>query len=1777
MGFWLAVQIGIVLFNVGYGAYTYYSAKKEQAAAKGFDPFSLPRATEGDAVPKVYGTVRLDSVNLVAFADAEGSPNTVDDVGLEYGMDARLILCLSNDRIDAPGTHRASFIKLFVGDKEVTGWQGGFVGIPEAEGCTRFAVNDEDVLGGNVLGGGGRLAGNLLFYDGSWNQEIPAIDGYDPGGVTNTPNYRGFVGIKLRSFFVGLSPNLAPLSPVVFNPITIPGFESTSGPVGMGDVNPAAVLYDLLTSGWGGVGNEPILVDADSFAAAAAVLQDEQHGISLKVSASSAARAVIEQVLKQIDAVLYEDPVTRRYVLSLIREDYVVEDLPVFDQSNIVTDPAMPQTMWEGAVNEVRVMFTDANRGWKTMPSLAHDLALINASGGRRRTAEIHLPGVTSAALAYTLAQRHLNYLARPLAKLELTVNRAGYDLVPGQPFVFTYPHWLDANGVAFTGVFRVEQPSTGTLEDGRVTFVATQDRFAIGGRVFDPPGDEISEPAPTPDPIIVRTITEAPRWIQLKQYELGLLANVDAQRSYTLATPEGSDSRYKVQASINGGAEVQDAPARPFPGTFEVDLAYARTISAYDTTTGLRIRNVAGWTPTAATPAEIATQGANLILVAHAHGHEILSFETATPDGNYYILGNVGRGCLDTVPADLAAGDAGYLLPGSYAGGAIGTLALVHGADVVTHTQAAAGSTWVPSDDSPEDAFTARSRTLLPYPGANLTLNGSKTPAAIEEGGVDVAWQFRDRLRTTITRGDATNEALETGTAYAAVAVNGDPVTPGDEVLLESGAGPTLTDVPLGAAGHGLLEVGVRTELPGALPDGTTPTLYNWQTPLLSVQAHHWRNLLINGDFADGLTGWETVSGTPSVVTGGAAGTYLTGSGGTVIIRQDVPVSGYLPKNYGSLLDFDAANLGDAGDTVTVQVQSLSAAGVVLATQSYGASDPGTNWTAQTVEHTDLHDDTATLRVQIVLTPVGEDFTPDVGVKHLRLRLGQYSAQLLVNGSFEASIATGWTESLGTWQALTATKFDGSNYVRPNDGAAAQLRQDVAIPTGFEGSVAILEGARMNDAADDTGTITLAARDGSGALATSQSATEAITPTNTWARRRVVIEPVPAATTTLRVQLDAARVTGTPLNACFDALRLRCFKALDPDVEIEIDFSERAEQALPRTVFEWKAAFPDVTPPDYAIFDGGVVGRLGVEPLMEADTGILTAGDGVKVVQAEPKRSSTTGYENPARADRDVHTSPTGTAFANWGLGDPFSALTFFKVNELPWTSTACGLLGRIVDGVGWGLGLDDDGKPAARIIGADGQVDIVGGSETADGSLHGVGFTHDPLNDEAFVVDASGIYIGFPSAAGEFRAPAPGRFRLLRATDDTALDLGIPLPGQLVRGYLWRRTVSTADMQAVIQYAEHLAAWGTITTTTRGGSIACVVGTDDDGVIVETFGPGRLAQALHEDTGRLGLVSMPDVTNLAPATFDGTWLLEDATVELAAARDPRGYKEAAALTDDGGGYYILGSLALGAAGVRHVAWFARASAAASGVPVLLRNNTGSTVASTTVDLATTWQRFTWSPTWTGATSGVGQVAFGADAGATVYLSPIVLVSSSTRAPAPGTVPIGAPGATISTVAPSPTSQFNREGEIEIEAMHADQDGTLVNVANNSNSNDRRLIRWNETSGSHDLEAEHWNGSGASDTAAELAGTTIDEAQPYVARLRWNRAGLVDGLASAFTALRAEQPAGTLVAQDAGRVVTFTASTTPIDVLELGHNDGSDVLAGLIFGVTLRAREEKF
>jgi hypothetical protein len=709
----------------------------EDARAAQLGDFSFPRAGEGDPVPLIWGTVRLRSPNTIWYGDYTAVPikKKVDTglftskkvtVGYKYYLGLDLALCLG---------FGVKLTKIWAG--KYVAWTGSII----ADGD--LTINQPNLFGGDEKSGG--LAGTASFFTGSFSQ---ARDAYlatkcDP----NVPAYGGFCHIVFKSFYVGTQPSLQAFNFELARLTDSLGSGKGTMPNGL-DANPMEILYDAITGSWGRLGISTGLIDTASWQACAATLYNENHGMSLSVQRPNSGKTIAEEVLRQIDGLLYQDPETGKIKAKLVRQDYILASLPTLDVTTVTEVRGFSKTTWDNTYNQARVSFTNRSKDYVEGIAVAQDFGNINFQQ-RVRSTEVSMPGVMDGALAGSLASRILSNYSVPLYKAELHCTRAASFLRPGDPFVLS---WAPFRVTSM--VMRVQRIDLGRLTDGTVVIECIQDQFAVNQMVFATP--EASSWVPVslvPGPIVTYKIMPAPRFLpQAAGLGSGQGIWVGARKPSSASVSFSADWTQDGYVNTYRGLEQQT-----YLGTARLALAYDITaggVSRYDTVTGIRIellddtsvlQNVAG------------TNGEALLVL----NDEILSYTGYTNNGDgTYTLNNVRRNLLDTTVQTHTIGSYLYFVQGQEClfdqvlPGTSATIRLMN--ETPTGAEEPGAGTLVSFDQ----------RDARPAPSTYLTLNGSRTPAAAGPGAtsVAVAWRERNRLDTAIRWYDDATQTPEVG-----------------------------------------------------------------------------------------------------------------------------------------------------------------------------------------------------------------------------------------------------------------------------------------------------------------------------------------------------------------------------------------------------------------------------------------------------------------------------------------------------------------------------------------------------------------------------------------------------------------------------------------------------------------------------------------------------------------------------------------------------------------------------------------------------------------------------------------------------------------------------------------------------------------------------------------------------------------------------------------------------------------------------------------------------
>lgn len=537
-----------------------------------------------------------------------------------------------------------------------------------------------------------------------------------------TPAYRGTCYALLEGGYIGNSVSLKPWKFEVRRIPTGPaagGNESVNG--GM-DANPVNVIYEVMTDKDWGLGFDPSEIDSSNFAAVGVVLKNEGNGFSMVLDSAIEATELIQEVERQIDGVVFFDQASGKWKINLARADYDIDTVPELSPATYVELKDFTRGAWEDTTNAVKVAFNDRSDSYKDTFATAQDMANVRLQNGTLVNGNLSFPGVKDRTLANNIAWRHLRSSSYPLAKMTIVVDRASYDVQPGQPLAFTDPDL----GITKLPV-RVTKIDFGLLEQGQIELSLVQDVFYTlapsfadpGSSGWTPPADSLlpfdadkqkAFEAPrafvTRDPASAGIVDKVWCGARRKGVEVGF----DIVERHSAGSPSGAFAPAgecfgllllgRLNSSLAAGTAIPTATLTiaPAPDT-QADLEAAFTDSSV--------------------PSDVGVNLLNLILV----DSELMLVSSAQNSGANVQLNGVYRGALDTVQAAHTNGSRVWLLA---AGGALTSSVFTPGHNVEVKLLPKTATDLVLEAAATTISLTMANRVRRPYPPSFLKLGGT-------------------------------------------------------------------------------------------------------------------------------------------------------------------------------------------------------------------------------------------------------------------------------------------------------------------------------------------------------------------------------------------------------------------------------------------------------------------------------------------------------------------------------------------------------------------------------------------------------------------------------------------------------------------------------------------------------------------------------------------------------------------------------------------------------------------------------------------------------------------------------------------------------------------------------------------------------------------------------------------------------------------------------------------------------------------------------------------
>lgn len=779
---------------------------KIKEPANGPGDFRPPEPREGQPIPAVWGTV-LISPAVTWFGDvhAEKVEKTVSSMlglvkdkiplGYEYYAGMQLVIC--HGPIDAMldiyiGENRVVRTAKYVGQGLSGEPSGGSYTwptpstpslpqeIPEDGLPTRVSINLPDLFGGVEEGGG--IVGQMDVHWGSLNQGPNDYLGVW-WGADIVPSYRLVSYVVLRRMNLGKSASVEPWKFVVVRVPDVLGqsaYATITDEDGNATANAAEVIYEILTDNVWGLGKKASTIDIASFQAVGQTLHGESLGYSGSLLAKGEAWQIISTILRHIDGVLFQHPLTGLITLKLIRNDYTLGDLVELDETNSIIEQ-YTRGSWPEAVNESQVNYTDIGRRFSDGTAQAQNLAVIQAMNGEIISNNYDLKGLSTHEQAQLAAERINRTTAIPLNRFRLRTNRIAYAFHPGMPFKVTNSDY----GLS-SMVCRVVSVNYGSLVAGEMEINAVQDVWDFIG-VYGSPEDlsdlmpcgplALLVPGydPSGDPGAVygpgyRKLIEAPYWH----------ATTGGRAWMGVSRATNVDAYWECWRAIHGAPMEQLIGGKDFVplGLLDDDMEYSDRMQNLNFT----VTTMGDMNTLTSTDLAGMLAGERLLMI----DDEIFAWTEIEDlgEGQYRIWGAM-RGVLDSVPT-AHIGSSMVWFYYNAAGGA-SFLDVSDGTDLDPFTYVQVWPVIVGIDGQGEDPINVemesvmvKERSSAPYPPGDVKLNGYGYTAWPDTtaGDVTLSWVHRSRTGQTqmVAQDDSTPYTLE-GTLTIEVLLDGESV----------------------------------------------------------------------------------------------------------------------------------------------------------------------------------------------------------------------------------------------------------------------------------------------------------------------------------------------------------------------------------------------------------------------------------------------------------------------------------------------------------------------------------------------------------------------------------------------------------------------------------------------------------------------------------------------------------------------------------------------------------------------------------------------------------------------------------------------------------------------------------------------------------------------------------------------------------------------------------------------------------------------------------------
>lgn len=398
-------------------------------------------------------------------------------------------------------------------------------------------------------------------------------------------------------------------------------------------MNPAHMLMEIATNREWGRGMPMDQIDLNLYKVAADNLYCEGFGMCLRWNRQSSLDDLVAEIISTIGGMQYVSRTTGLLTLRLLRNDYVIEDLPVFarDGRGILSIESEESSGSEAGFNEVVVKYRSALNG--DVASVRYqNLGSIMSDGGVNSTTTEYL-GIADRNIAVRVAARDVKSNTGDLRRLKLTLDRRGYPLEPGVPFIISDPESGIESMIMRSVTITNEDFVSGTITLSCLTDVFGLPDTAYVGEEAAPPDLPSAAPALPVD----QRLLEVPYrslYQNTDKANFDLLTDDVAFLGAAAVRPNFNNPNYDLIYKSHSATEY--LPEDDVPGEWCASVLLPRTLSPLDDLITF-------------TTVDLSAVTVGLMALIDDEEVQVTAMDTVAKTLT------IARGCLDTVPTEHA------------------------------------------------------------------------------------------------------------------------------------------------------------------------------------------------------------------------------------------------------------------------------------------------------------------------------------------------------------------------------------------------------------------------------------------------------------------------------------------------------------------------------------------------------------------------------------------------------------------------------------------------------------------------------------------------------------------------------------------------------------------------------------------------------------------------------------------------------------------------------------------------------------------------------------------------------------------------------------------------------------------------------------------------------------------------------------------------------------------------------------------------------------------